>query len=70
MATTKIVAADVQVTGTMDMRQNPIQNLNTDLSVYPLQEHHGASKAYVDDLRDTIDTEVQNLVNLVDNGDF
>ena len=67
MAATKIVAADVQVTGIMDMRQNPIQNLNTDLSTYPSQPHHGASKAYVDSLRDDI---VANLPNEVDNGEF
>ena len=67
MAVTRVVAADVQVTGTMDMRLNPVQNLNTNLNVYPTQPHHGASKIYVDTLRDDI---VSNLPNEVDNGEF
>ena len=65
--TTREVAADVQVTGILDMRMNPVQNLNTDLDMYPSQPHHGASKAYVDSLRDDI---VSNLPNEVDNGEF
>ena len=52
------------------MRGNPIQNLTTNTSVYPTEDHQGASKIYVDELRDALDQEVQNLVNLVDNGDF
>ena len=67
MATTRAVAADVQVTGILDMRQNPVQNLQTDLTQYPTQDHHGASKIYVDTLRDGI---VANLPNEVDNGEF
>ena len=67
MAATKIVSADVQVTGIMDMRQNPIQNLNTNLGLYPTEPHHGASKAYVDSLRDGI---VASLPDEVDNGEF
>lgn len=67
MATTRIVAADVQVTGTLDMRQNPVQNLNTNLELYPIEPHHGASKLYVDTLRDEI---VADLPDEVDNGEF
>ena len=67
MATTRVVAADVQVTGTLDMRGNPVQNLLTDLDKYPLEPHHGASKAYVDFLRDNI---VVSLPDEVDNGEF
>ena len=66
-STTREVAADVQVTGVLDMRQNPVQNLNTNLALYPTQPHHGTSKAYVDSLRDDI---VANLPNQVDNGVF
>ena len=69
-STTKIVAADVQVTGVLDMRGNPVQNLNTDTLLYPTEPHQGASKAYVDELRDALDLEVQNLTDLVDNGEF
>ena len=69
-STTKIVAADVQVTGVLDMRGNPVQNLVTNTSAYPTEDHQGASKAYVDELRDALDQEVQNLTDLVDNGDF
>ena len=67
MATTREVAADVQVTGILDMRGNPVQNSQTDLDLYPLEPHHGASKAYVDALRDEI---VVNLPDEVDNGEF
>ena len=67
MATTRIVAADVQVTGVLDMRQNPVQNLNTNLDLYPLEDHQGASKIYVDTLRDDI---VASLPDEVDNGEF
>lgn len=67
MASTREVAAEVQVTGILDMRRNPVQNLNTNLSIYPSQPHHGTSKAYVDSLRDDI---VNNLPNEVDNGEF
>ena len=67
MAATRIVAADVQITGVLDMRQNPIQNLNTNLDVYPTEIHHGASKAYVDALRDEI---VAGLPETVNNGEF
>ena len=67
MATTRAVAADVQVTGTLDMRQNPVQNLQTNLALYPLEPHHGASKAYVDSLRDGI---VSGLADDIDNGEF
>ena len=67
MASTRQVAADVQVTGILDMRRNPVQNLQTDLTRYPLEEHHGASKIYVDTMRDDI---VAGLPDLVDNGEF
>ena len=67
MASTRTVAADVQVTGVLDMRFNPIQNLQTDTEKYPLEDHHGASKVYVDLLRDSI---VQDLPETVDNGEF
>jgi len=67
MAVTRTVTAEVQVTGVLDMRNNPVQNLNTNLDVYPSQPHHGATKLYVDTLRDGI---VASLPTEVDNGEF
>ena len=67
MAVTRTVTAEVQVTGVLDMRNNPVQNLNTNLDVYPSQPHHGATKLYVDTLRDGI---VADLPTEVDNGEF
>ena len=67
MASTRITAADVQITGTLDMRFNHIENLNTNLTEYPLEEHQGATKIYVDQLRDEI---IAGLPDLADNGEF
>ena len=67
MASTRIIAADVQITGTLDMRYNPIEKLNTNLSEYPLEDHQGATKKYVDKLRDDI---IADLPDLADNGVF
>ena len=67
MASTKITAADVQITGVLDMRQHPVKNLETDLTLYPLEDHQGASKIYVDTLRDQI---VAGLPDTADNGEY
>ena len=67
MASTRITAADVQITGTLDMRFNHIENLNTNLMEYPLEDHQGATKKYVDILRDNI---IAGLPDLADNGEF
>lgn len=67
MASTRTVAAEVQVTGILDMQRNPVQNLNTNLDLYPTEPHHGVPKLYVDTLRDDI---VANLPSEVDNGEF
>ena len=66
MASTRVTAADVQITGTLDMRLHEITGLDTDLTNYPLYDDQGASKKYVDQLRDEV---VANLVD-VDNGDY
>lgn len=66
MANTRVTAADVQITGTLDMRLHEITGLETDLSIYPVQDDQGASKRYVDQLRDDV---VASLVD-VDNGDY
>ena len=66
MASTRVTAADVQITGTLDMRLHEITGLDTDLQNYPLYDDQGASKRYVDQQRDDI---VASLVD-VDNGDY
>lgn len=49
MASTDIVlGAQVQITGTLDMRGNRVTGLNTDVSEYPSASDEGATKAYVD----------------------
>jgi hypothetical protein len=67
MASTRVTAADVQITGTLDMRYHPIEYLNTNLSEYPLEDHQGATKIYVDTLRDEI---VAGLPDTADNGEY
>jgi len=68
MATIKeTTAADVQITGTLDMRKNRVTGLETDTSVYPKNNDDGATKKYVDEQRNVI---IANLPNLVDNGGF
>lgn len=67
MASTKTVSADVQVTGTLDMRQFTITGLETDVAVYPSVASDGASKAYVDYVRDGI---VASLPTEVNNGEY
>jgi len=67
MATTRVSAADVQITGVLDMRNHEVRGLNTELTEYPIRDDQGTSKLYVDTVRDEI---VANLPVLVDNGDF
>jgi len=67
MATTRIEAADVQITGVLDMRRNAVRNLETDLTLYPTEDHQGATKIYVDTLRDQI---VAGLPDLADNEEY
>jgi len=67
MATTRVTASDIQITGTLDMTFHPIENLNTNLDEYPLEPHQGATKKYVDTLRDEI---IEGLPETADNGVF
>ena len=67
MATTRVEAADVQITGVLDMRQNAVKNLETDLTLYPIEDHQGASKIYVDTSRDQI---IAGLPALADNEEY
>lgn len=66
MANTRVVAADVQITGTLDMRLHEITGLETDLNQYPLLDDQGASKKYVDTLRDEIVAGLDDA----DNGEY
>jgi hypothetical protein len=67
MATTRVSAADVQITGILDMRNNEVVGLETDMTLYPVRDDQGTTKVYVDTVRDEI---VAGLPVLVDNGDF
>ena len=51
---TKITAADVQITGVLDMRSFNISGLETDLLVYPTENDQAVTKKYVDVQRDKI----------------
>ena len=64
---TRVTAADVQITGILDMRSFKITGLETDLLLYPTEPDQGASKKYVDAQRDEI---LAALPDDVDNGSF
>ena len=66
-STTRTTAADVQISGVLDMNGYQITSLDTDLTKYPLADSDGASKLYVDSVRDDV---VGNLLSLVDGGEF
>ena len=63
MASTNEVSADVQVTGTLDMRLNRITGLITNTAIYPTLPDQGASKKYVDEQRDVIIASIPDTVN-------
>jgi hypothetical protein len=64
---TRVTAADVQITGVLDMRSYKITGLITDLGLYPTEPDQGASKKYVDAQRDAI---IAAMPDDVDNGIF
>lgn len=64
MATTDMISgANVQITGTLDMRENPISGLISDVNIYPLAAGDGASKAYVDYQKAQIQASLPALAN-------
>lgn len=68
MAISDIVyGAELQVTGTLDMRNNRITGLNTDVTSYPSAPDEGATKAYVDYQKAQI---ISALPTTADNGTF
>ena len=66
-STSRTTAADVQISGILDMNGYKITSLETDITKYPLEDSNGASKIYVDSVRDDA---VGNLLSLVDGGEF
>ncbi len=66
-STSRTTAADVQISGILDMNGYKITGLETDITKYPLDDSNGASKIYVDSVRDDV---VGNLLSLVDGGEF
>lgn len=66
-STTRATSANVQISGILDMRENEITNLETDLSLYPVTDDQGATKIYVDNARDTI---LAALATTVDNEEY
>jgi hypothetical protein len=67
MASIRVQANPVQITGALDMRKHQVVGLETDLNLYPLNLDQGASKKYVDAQRDAVQASLE--VN-VDNGSF
>ena len=66
-STSRTTAADVQISGILDMNGYKITGLETDITKYTLDDSNGASKIYVDSVRDDV---VGNLLSLVDGGEF
>ena len=66
-STTRTTAADVQISGILDMNGYNITSLETDLNRFPLEDSDGASKIYVDT---TVNDTINNLLDLVDGGEF
>ena len=67
MASTRVTAADVQITGVLDMQSNSITGMETNLSVYPTQDDQAATKKYVDTAKAEI---VASLPSQVNNGEY
>ncbi len=67
MASIRVQADPVQITGTLDMRKHQVVGLETDLTLYPLNLDQGASKKYVDAQRDAVQA---SLEANIDNGSF
>jgi len=64
MASTDVISgANVQITGTLDMRGNPITGLISDVNAYPLSSGDGATKAYVDYQKAQIQASLPALAN-------
>ena len=67
MASIRVQADPVQITGTLDMRKHQVVGLETDLTLYPLNLDQGASKKYVDAQRDAVQAALEANI---DNGIF
>ncbi len=67
MESTRVHAANVQITGLLDMRKNEVTGLETNLEKYPITDDQATTKLYVDTVRNDI---VDNLPEKADNGVF
>jgi len=67
MESTRAHAANVQITGLLDMRKNEVTGLETNLEKYPITDDQATTKLYVDTVRNEI---VDNLPKKADNGVF
>ena len=67
MESTRAHAANVQITGLLDMRNNQVVGLDTNLERYPWTDDQATTKIYVDTVRNEI---VDNLPKKADNGVF
>ena len=67
MAATRVQADAVQITELLDMTNHQVVGLETDLTLYPLNQDQGASKKYVDAQRDAVQA---SLAANIDNGEF
>jgi len=63
----RVRADDWQVSGTLDMRRHKIENLETNLQKYPVEDHQAASKKYMDALAEYVLIEMQTTAN---NGEY
>ena len=64
---TKVTAADVQITGVLDMRSYQINGLETDLLMYPTLPDQAVTKKYVDTARAQI---IAALPGDIDDGTY
>ena len=64
MANSEVISgATVQITGTLDVRGNPIVGLNSNVNQYPLDASDGATKAYVEYQRSLIEAQLPTTAN-------
>lgn len=63
----RVRADDFQVSGTLDMRNHKIENMETDTTKYPVEDHQAATKIYLDKLADYVLTE---MFTVADNGGY
>ena len=63
----RIRADDFQVSGTLDMRRHKIENMETDTTRYPVEDHQAATKIYLDQLAEYV---LVNMMDTANNGEY